>query len=114
MRYISKIGYQAKKTSCIERQCKDKPNPTWFRHKLETDEEKSKEDKVKNSEQVKNSSFSEKQKGDSVKEEEKGKYRSDKKEKWKKMNLNMKEILFLYLHFDIISHLIPIFLFYYF
>ena len=67
---------------------------------------------MKNSEQVKDSSFSEKQNGDSVKEEEKGKYRSDKKEKRKKMNLNMKEILFLPLHFDIIFDLIPIFCFY--
>ena len=112
MRYISKIGYQTKKTSRIEGQCKDKPNPTWFRHKLETDEEKSKEDKVKNSEQVKNSSFSEKQNDDSVKEEEKGKYKSDKKEKWKKMNLNMAEILFLSLYFDIIAVLVPFILFY--
>ena len=101
-----------KKTSCIKGQCKDRPNPIWFHQKLETDEEKSKEDKLKNSEQVKNSSFSEKQNDDSVKEEEKGKYRSDKKEKRKKMNLNMEEILLLSLHFDIISDLVPIFLFY--
>ena len=101
-----------KKTSCIGGQCEDRPSPIWFHYKLETDEEKSKEDKVKNSKQVKNSSFSEKQNDDSVKKEEKGKYRSNKKEKRKKMNLNMAEILFLSLHFDIIPILDLIFLFY--
>ena len=67
---------------------------------------------MKNSKQVKNSSFSEKQNDDSVKEEEKGKYGSNKKEKRKKMNLNMAEILFSSLHFDIIPILDLIFLFY--